>query len=109
MYVRLGGYSGVRGISGDLIRRLSSDPQLSRYFVDVTPAQRAELAKYAADYACKEAGEPCAPVRPNISLVRNAPSLTAEQKHAALSDLKQTFAARRVPSDIQSAISAIVR
>jgi hypothetical protein len=109
MYQRLGGYSGVTSISTDLINRLASDPKLSSHFTHVTATQRAELAKYAADYACKEAGDPCKPVRPNISLVTNTPALTESEKSAAIADLKRTLGAHHVPSDIQFEITEIVR
>jgi hypothetical protein len=104
MYARLGGYAGVRSISGDLLSRLAADPKLAVYFADLTPAERAGLAKYAADYACKEAGAGCKPVMPNVSLVKNPPAITPQQKEAALSDLKQTLAARKVPADIRLAV-----
>lgn len=109
MYARLGGYAGVSSISNDLVARLAGDPQLAAYFTSVTPKQRAELAKYAADYACKEAGAGCHPVTPNVSLVTNTPSFTRAQKDAAVSDLKQTLDAHRVPSDIRFAILQTVR
>jgi hypothetical protein len=109
MYVRLGGYTGVSRISADLITRLAADRKLTAYFKNVTPAQRAQLAKYAADYACKEAGAGCHPVTPNVSLVTNTPSYTQAQKEAAVSDLKQTLDAHHVPADIRFAIMQTVR
>lgn len=109
MYARLGGYAGVSSISSDLISRLAADPKLQTYFANISPAQRAALAKYAADYACNEAGGGCHAVAPNINLVRNTPSYAQEQKQAAVSDLKQTLQAHHVPADIRFAILQTVR
>jgi hypothetical protein len=109
MYARLGGYAGVHSISTDLLNRLSADPKLSDYFANVTPAQRAELATYAADVACKEAGAHCKPIQPDISLVKNTPPITGSAKQAAISDLKQTLASHHVPADIQFAILQAAR
>jgi truncated hemoglobin YjbI len=109
MYERLGGYAGVNSISNDLIARLAADPKLSAYFAGVTPAQRRQLATYAADYACKEAGASCKPVMPDIRLVKNPPDVTRTQKDAAVSDLKQTLNAHNVPADIRFAILRTVR
>lgn len=109
MYARLGGYAGVSSISNDLISRLAADPKLASYFANVTPQQQAALAKYAADYACKEAGAGCRPIAPNLNLVKNTPPYSAAQKDAAVSDLKQTLAAHRVPADIRFAILQTVR
>ena len=99
----------MKSISTDLVNRLAADPKLSSYFANVTPKQRAQLAKYAADYTCKEAGDTCNPVRPNLRLVKDTPVLTQTQERAALSDLEQTLAAHRVPRDIRFEISRIVR
>ncbi len=109
MYARLGGYAGVHGISTDLLNRLASDPKLASYFANVTPAQRAQLATYAADIACREAGASCKPVQPNIALVKNTPPITGSARHAALADLKLTLAAHRVPADIRFAILQAAR
>jgi truncated hemoglobin YjbI len=109
MYARLGGYAGVSSISTDLIARLAADPKLAAYFANVTPKQRAALAKYAADYACKEAGAGCHPVTPNVPLVTTTPPYTRAQKDAAVSDLKQTLNAHGVPADIRFAILQTVR
>jgi hypothetical protein len=109
MYTRLGGYAGVSSISADLLDRLAADPKLAAYFRNVTPAQRAQLAKYAADYACREAGAGCKPVMPDISLVKNASQVSSTQKEAALFDLKQTLSVHRVPADIRLAILQAAR
>ncbi|HET9096865.1 MAG TPA: hypothetical protein VFN37_09400 [Candidatus Baltobacteraceae bacterium] len=109
MYTRLGGYAGVSRSSSDLVARLSADPRLKSAFADVTSWQRAELAKYAADYACKQAGAGCKPVMPNVALVKEPPPVSSSQKSAALSDLKHTLIAHRIPADIQFAIHRIVR
>jgi truncated hemoglobin YjbI len=109
MYARLGGYAGVRSLSTDVLGRLAADPKLSTYFQTVTPAERAALAKYAADYACKAAGAGCTPEAPRVSLVTSPPNITPEQKQAAISDLKQTLEAHNVPADIQSAILQAAR
>jgi truncated hemoglobin YjbI len=109
MYARLGGYAGVSSISNDLVARLAADPKLAAYFARVSTNERAQLAKYAADYACKEAGAGCHPVTPNVSLVTSTPALTRAQKDAAVSDLKQTLDAHRVPADIRFTILQSVR
>src|SRR5579884_1367555 len=80
MYARLGGHAGVAHLSSDLVARLAADPKLARYFDGVTDAQRQALAKYAADYACKQAGGACRPVMPDVALVKNPPSITQAQK-----------------------------
>jgi hypothetical protein len=107
MYSRLGGYTGVHGIATDLVTRLAGDKELAPYFTNVTPAQRAQLATYAADYACAQAGGNCKPSQPDISLVKNPPSPSHAQIRAALTDLRATLSAHHVPSDIQHAIDAL--
>lgn len=107
MYQRLGGYTGVHAIATDLVTRLAADKHLSQYFANVTPAQRAQLATYAADYACAESGGHCSTSAPDISFINTPPSPTRAQVHAALSDLRAALSAHHVPSDIQHAINAL--
>jgi hemoglobin len=107
MYARLGGYTGVHSISSDLVARLAADKRLASYFAGITPAQRAQLANYAADYACAQAGGRCRPTQPDIALVKNPPSPARAQINAALADLRATLAAHHVPSDIQQTIDAL--
>lgn len=91
------------------LKRPCCGPKLAAYFSGVTPRQRAALAKYAADYACKEAGGGCHPVTPDLSLVTETPSYTKAQKHAAVADLKAALDAHQVPADIRFAILQAVR
>lgn len=109
MYGRLGGYAGVRAIAGDLVQRLSADPELAHFFTDIPAAQRRRLAAYAAEFACKEAGAGCTPRLPDIALVRTPPSLNQAQENAAIADVRATLESHRVPSDIQGVILRSVR
>ena len=59
LYKRLGGYDAIAAVTDDFIKRIATDPQLSRFFVGAGKDTQMRIRQHVVDFICNATGGPC--------------------------------------------------
>ncbi len=59
LYERLGGYNAIAAVADSIMMRLTTDPQLAKYFVGHGENSRNRLRQLQKEMICQAAGGPC--------------------------------------------------
>ncbi len=59
LYERLGGYTTIAAVAESVLMRLTTDPQLSKYFAGHGGDSRKRLGQLQAELICQTTGGPC--------------------------------------------------
>ncbi|MBI3476944.1 MAG: group 1 truncated hemoglobin [Acidobacteria bacterium] len=59
LYQRLGGYDAIAAVTDDFVVRLSTDPQLQRFFGGLSVDSQKRLRQHIVDFLCSATGGPC--------------------------------------------------
>lgn len=59
LYKRLGGYDALAAVTDDFVGRLTTDPQLKRFFVGLSTDSQVKLRQHVIEFLCAATGGPC--------------------------------------------------
>jgi hemoglobin len=111
LYARLGGYDALVAVTKDFIGRLATDPQLSRFFVELNDASKARVQAHVVDFLCVATGGPCIYTGQDMKTAHTGLHITEADWSASAAHLTETLNKFNVPqkeqSEVMSAISGL--
>jgi len=111
LYKRLGGYDAISAVTDDLITRLVSDPQLSKFFVGLNDESKKRVRQHFIDFLCNSTGGPCLYLGQDMKTAHKGLHITDGEWNAAAADLTATLDKFKVPdkekNEVLSAVTAL--
>ncbi|HZQ69837.1 MAG TPA: group 1 truncated hemoglobin [Terriglobales bacterium] len=111
LYKRLGGYDALAAVTDDFLGRLSSDPQLSRFFKGQSTDSLKRIRTHIVDFLCMATGGPCAYIGRDMKTAHTGLGITEEDWNAMAKDLNATFDKFNVPAkerqDVLTAVAGL--
>lgn len=108
LFERLGGYSAIAGVAEDLLPRLSTDPQLGRFWAHRGEDGIQREKQLLIDYLCSAAGGPMYYRGRDMLLCHRGMRISESDWSIFLSHAGATLAKLRVPAAEQSDVVAFV-
>lgn len=59
LYKRIGGYDAISAVTDDLIVRLATNNQLSKFFVGLSDDSKGKVRQHIIEFLCMKSGGPC--------------------------------------------------
>jgi hemoglobin len=87
LYKRLGGYDALAAVTDDFLGRLSSDPQLARFFKGHNAESLKVIRQHIVDFLCVATGGPCAYTGRDMKTAHTGLGITEDDWTATVKDL----------------------
>ena len=97
LYKRLGGYDAIAAVTDDLITRLATDPQLSKFFVGLNDESKKRVRQHFIDFLCANTGGPCLDLGQEMKSAHKGLQITEAEWNASAADLTATLDKFKVP------------
>ena len=111
LYQRLGGYDALAAVTDDFLGRLSTDPQLKRFFVGHNKEGLTRIRQHIIDFLCVATGGPCAYTGQDMKTAHTGLGITEDDWNATVKDLVATLDTFHVPDkekgEVLGAISSL--
>lgn len=111
LYKRLGGYDAVAAVTDDFLARISTDPQLKRFFVGHSSDSLKQIRQHIVDFLCQATGGPCAYHGRDMKTAHTGLGITEDDWSATVKDLTATLDKFKVPdkekNEVLTAISGL--
>ncbi len=111
LYQRLGGHDALSAVTDDFLGRLSTDPQLKRFFVGHNKEGLARIRNHVVDFLCVATGGPCAYTGQDMKTAHTGLGITEEDWSASVKHLVATLDKFQVPekerTEVLGAISGL--
>lgn len=111
LYHRLGGYDAIAAVTDDFVGRLSSDPQLKRFFTGLSVDSQKKLRQHVVDFLCNATGGPCLYLGRDMKTAHTGLGITEDDWAVTVKHLVATLDKFKVPekekSDVLGAISGL--
>jgi hemoglobin len=111
LYQRLGGYDALAAVTDDFLGRLTTDPQLKRFFVGHNKEGLTRIRQHVIDFLCVATGGPCAYTGQDMKTAHTGLGITEDDWNASVKDLIATLNKFNVPekekNEVLSAISSL--
>jgi len=111
LYQRLGGYDALAAVTDDFLGRLTTDPQLKRFFVGHNKEGLTRIRQHVIDFLCVATGGPCAYIGQDMKTAHTGLGITEDDWNASVKDLIATLNKFNVPekekNEVLSAISSL--
>lgn len=108
LYKRLGGYDAVAAVTDDLIVRLATDKQLSRFFVGLSADSKGRLRQHFVEQICAATGGPCVYTGRDMKTAHKGLAITESDWSIAVKHLTDTLDKFQVPAKEKGEVVAIV-
>jgi hemoglobin len=108
LYKQLGGYDGLAAFTDDFIKRLATDPKLTKFFRGLGDAHKARIRQMFLDFMCEKTGGPCVYVGEDMKKVHSGMNVTDDDWNAAVADMVQTMNTLHVSPDLQKKLGDLV-
>lgn len=108
LYVRLGGYDAIAAVVDNLLPRLMSDAQLSRFWQNRASDSVRREKQLLIDFLCASAGGPLYYVGRDMAASHRGMRITESDWTAFLNHLKATLDTFEVPDREQGEVLAFV-
>ena len=111
LYKRLGGYDAIAAVTDDFLGRLTTDPQLKRFFVGHSTDSLKQIRQHIVDFLCQATGGPCAYHGRDMRTAHTGLGITEDDWTATVKDLTATLDKFNVPAkekgEVLAAISSL--
>ena len=108
LYARLGGYDAIAAVADDLLPRLMSDPQLSRFWAHRAADSIRREKQLLIDFLCASAGGPMYYPGRDMVTSHKGMGISASDWEAFLGHLRATLDKFRVPESERRDVLAFV-
>ena len=108
LYERLGGYDGITAFASDLLPRLQTDPQLSRFWQNRGDDGIAREKQLLIDYLCSSAGGPVYYTGRDMKLSHKGMKISESDWSIFLTHAGATMKALQVPQKEFDEVAAFV-
>jgi hemoglobin len=108
LYKQLGGYDALAAVTDDFIKRLATDPKLTKFFRGLGDAHKARIRQMFLDFMCEKTGGPCVYVGEDMKKVHAGMNITDDDWNAAVADLGQTFDKFHVAPDLRKKVGDLL-
>ena len=108
LYKRLGGYDAIAAVTDDVISRLASDKQLSRFLVGMSTDSQKRLRQLFVDQLCEATGGPCIYIGRPMKTVHAGLGITDNDWQITVNHLVATLDKFKVPEKEKNELLAIV-
>jgi len=98
LYKRLGGYDAIAAVSDDFLGRLSSSPQLGRFFVGHSTDSIKRIRGDVVDFLCVATGGPCTYSGRDMKTSHTGLKITEDDWNVAVKNLVATLDKFKVPA-----------
>ena len=111
LYRRLGGYDALSAVTDDFLGRISTDPQLSRFFQGHNTESLKRIRQHVVDFLCQATGGPCAYHGQDMKTAHTGLHITDADWDISVRDLTATLDKFKVPEtekgEVLSAIAGL--
>jgi hemoglobin len=108
LYKQLGGYDALAAVTDDFIKRLATDPKLTKFFRGLGDAHKARIRQMFLDFVCEKTGGPCVYVGEDMKKVHAGMNITDADWDAAVVDLGQTLDKLHVSAELQKKLGDLI-
>ena len=108
LYERLGTYNDISAVVDTLMRRMSEDARLSKYFIGHGENSRRRLRQLQVDMICEATGGPCFYTGRDMKTTHKGLGITGEDWQAIITHVYGVFELFKVPEAEQNEVMAIV-
>jgi hemoglobin len=108
LYARLGGYDGIAAVADDLLPRLTSDPQLGRFWAHRGADGVRREKQLLIDFLCASAGGPLYYVGRDMKVSHKGMGITESDWQAFTGHVKATLDYFKVPPTERAEVLAFV-
>jgi hemoglobin len=111
LYQRLGGHDAISAVTDDFLGRLTTDPQLKRFFVGHNQQGLSRIRLHIIDFLCVATGGPCAYTGQDMRTAHTGLGITEDDWNLTVKHLVATLDKFKVPerekSEVLTAISGL--
>ena len=108
LYKRLGGYDAIAAVTDDFLGRLTTDPQLKRFFVGHSTDSLKQIRQHIVDFLCQATGGPCAYHGRDMKTAHAGLGITEDDWTATVKDLTATLDKFNVPEKEKGEVLAAI-
>jgi hemoglobin len=108
LYKQLGGYDGIAAVSAAFIKRLATNPKLSRFFVGLNDEHKALVQQRVVEFICFKTGGPCIYTGRDMKTAHAGLRITEDDWNAAIVDFKATEAQFNIPPDLRAQLEGFL-
>jgi hemoglobin len=98
LYKRAGGYDAIAAVVDDFLGRLSSDPQLGKFFAGHSTQSLKRIRQLVVEQLCEATGGPCYYTGRSMKEVHQGLKISAADWDLAVKHLNATFDKFKVPA-----------
>ena len=111
LYQRLGGHDAISAVTDDFLGRLTTDPQLKRFFIGHNQEGLSRIRLHIIDFLCVTTGGPCAYTGQDMKTAHTGLGITESDWNVTVKHLVATLDKFKVPererSEVLAAISGL--
>lgn len=111
LYQRLGGYDAIAAVTDDFLARLTTEPQLTRFFTGLGVDSQKRLRQHLVNQLCEMSGGPCIYTGRSMKATHAGLGITGRDWEAGVKQLIATLDKFRVPDkekqEVLSAVSSL--
>jgi hemoglobin len=111
LYQRLGGHDAISAVTDDFLGRITTDPQLKRFFIGHNQEGLSRIRLHIIDFLCVATGGPCAYTGQDMKIAHTGLGITDSDWNLTVKHLVATLDKFKVPerekSEVLTAISGL--
>jgi hemoglobin len=111
LYQRLGGYDAIAAVTDDFLARLTTEPQLTRFFTGLGVDSQKRLRQHLVNQLCEMSGGPCIYTGRSMKATHAGLGIAGRDWEAGVKQLIATLDKFRVPDkekqEVLSAVSSL--
>ncbi len=108
LYERLGGYTAIAAVAESVLMRLTTDPQLSKYFAGHGEDSRKRLSQLQSELICQTTGGPCFYMGRDMKTVHKGLGINGSEWQTAITHIIGVLDNFAVPDAEQKEILGIL-
>lgn len=108
LYERLGGYNAIAAVVDSVMVRMTTDPQLARYFAGHGEDSRKRLRQLQLDMICQATGGPCFYPGRDMKTVHKGMGINGSEWQAAITNIIGVLDNFNVPDAEQKEVLALL-
>ncbi len=108
LYERLGGYDAIAAVAESVLMRMTTDPQLGKYFAGHSEDSRKRLRQLQAELICQTTGGPCFYMGRDMKTVHEGLGINGAEWQTAITHLLGVLDNFTVPDTEQKEILGIL-
>lgn len=108
LYERLGGYTVITAVVDSIMMRLTTDPQLAKYFAGHGEDSRKRLRQFQAELICQTTGGPCFYMGRDMKTVHKGMGINGAEWQTAITHIIGVLDNFAVPDAEQKEILGIL-